>query len=185
MKNQPDQISVPKTSALTRTAWNPYLVGIGIGVLSWLAFLLVNKPIGMSTEVSKFSGWFAGLFVGMDTITENSYWASTTPAFGYSTLFLIFTFLGSGLSAWLGKDIKAEVVPEVWRAYQGSNPAKRLIAAFLGGAILLYGARMAGGCTSGHGISGTMQLALSSWIFFPVMFITGIATARILFRKKL
>jgi uncharacterized membrane protein YedE/YeeE len=61
---------------------------------------------------------------------------------------------------------------------------KRMIAAFIGGAILLFGARLAGGCTSGHGISGTMQLALSSWIFFPVMFITGIITARILFRKK-
>lgn len=174
-----------KTNPLNKTTWNPYLVGVGIGVLSWAAFFLVDKPIGMSTEVSKFSGWLAGLFVGMDSVTQNPYWAGKTPAFGYSTLFLIFTFLGAGLSAWLGKDIKAEVVPEVWREYQGNSRAKRMIAAFLGGAILLYGARMAGGCTSGHGISGTMQLALSSWIFFPVMFITGIVTARILFRKKL
>ena len=59
-----------------------------------------------------------------------------------------------------------------------------MVVAFFGGAILLYGARMAGGCTNGHGISGTMQLALSSWVFFPVMFITGYATARLLFRKK-
>ncbi|YCM42199.1 YeeE/YedE thiosulfate transporter family protein [Verrucomicrobiaceae bacterium 227] len=170
---------------LTKTIWNPYLVGTGIGVLSWLAFFLVNKPIGMSTEVSKFSGWLAGLFVGMDAVTENSYWAGTTPAFGYSTLFLVFTFLGAGLSAWLGKDIKAELVPRVWSEHQGEGVMKRMVGAFFGGAILLYGARMAGGCTSGHGISGTMQLALSSWIFFPVMFITGILTARILFRNKL
>ena len=177
------EITITAEKPLTKTTWNPYLVGVGIGILSWLAFLLVDKPLGMSTEVSKFSGWLAGLFVGMDAVTENSYWAATAPAFGYSTIFLIFTFLGSGLSAWLGKDIRLEIVPQVWREHQGGGAAKRLVAAFLGGIILLFGARMAGGCTSGHGISGTLQLALSSWVFFPVMFVTGMATARILFRK--
>ena len=170
--------------SLRRKAWNPYVVGAGIGVLSWLAFLIVNKPIGMSTEISKFSGWITGLFVGWEGVTNNSYWASKTPAFGYSTIFLIFTALGSFASAWLGKDLKLESVPSVWAKHQGTGVGKRMVAAFLGGAVLLYGARLAGGCTSGHGISGTMQLALSSWVFFPVMFVTGILTARVLFRKK-
>ncbi|MBK1830992.1 YeeE/YedE family protein [Verrucomicrobiaceae bacterium R5-34] len=169
--------------SLHRKKWNPYLVGTGIGVLSWLAFLLVNKPIGMSTEISKFSGWVASIFVGWEAVSENAYWASKTPAFGYSTLFLIFTGLGAWISAHFGKDISFEKVPDVWAQHQGGGVAKRMIAAFFGGAILLYGARMAGGCTSGHGISGTMQLALSSWVFFPVMFVTGYITARLLFRK--
>ena len=41
---------------------------------------------------------------------------------------------------------------------------RRFAAAFVGGAIEMYGARLAGGCASGHGISGTLQLALSSWV---------------------
>ena len=57
-----------------------------------------------------------------------------------------------------------------------------MIAAFVGGIIILYGARLAGGCTSGHGISGTLQLAVSSWVFFISMFGTGIATAALMFR---
>ena len=179
-----ETLPTPNQNPLRRTAWNPYIVGAGIGILSWLAFFLVNKPIGMSTEVSKFSGWAASIFVGWDSVTNNAYWSSTTPAFGYSTLFLVFTGLGAFFSAYLGKDLTLERVPSVWAEYQGSSVGKRMVAAFLGGAILLYGARMAGGCTSGHGISGTMQLALSSWVFFPVMFITGIITARLLFRKK-
>ncbi len=170
--------------SLRRTVWNPYLVGAGIGILSWLAFLLVDKPVGMSTEVSKFSGWAASIFVGWDSVTNNAYWAGKTPAFGYSTVFLLFTGLGAFISAYFGKDLSFEPVPSVWEKYQGPGVAKRQVAAFLGGAILLYGARMAGGCTSGHGISGTMQLALSSWVFFPVMFVTGIITARLLFRNK-
>ncbi|MEZ5325145.1 MAG: YeeE/YedE thiosulfate transporter family protein [Verrucomicrobiales bacterium] len=97
---------------------------------------------------------------------------------------LAFTGLGAFISAYFGKDLSLEPVPSVWEEYHGTSVGKRMVAAFFGGAILLYGARMAGGCTSGHGISGTMQLALSSWVFFPVMFVTGIITARLLFRKK-
>lgn len=167
-----------------RLSWNPYAVGAGIGILSWLVFLVVNKPLGMSTEISKFSGWIAGIFMGQEAMVQNAYWAEKTPAFGYSTVFLIFTFLGSFFSARLSGDFFAERVPPLWEKYQGPGIAKRMIAAFIGGALLLYGARMAGGCTSGHGISGTMQLALSSWLFFPVMFVSGIVTAKFIFRRK-
>ena len=46
---------------------------------------------------------------------------------------------------------------------------------------MLFGARMAGGCTSGHGISGGLQLALSSWTFFFAMFASGTFMAFTLF----
>jgi uncharacterized membrane protein YedE/YeeE len=44
---------------------------------------------------------------------------------------------------------------------------------------------MAGGCTSGHGISGSLQLALSSWTFLVTMFVAGTITALLLFRPKI
>ncbi|MEC5127449.1 YeeE/YedE thiosulfate transporter family protein [Verrucomicrobiales bacterium BCK34] len=170
--------------SLRRKSWNPYTVGAGIGILSWLVFLIVNKPLGMSTEISKFSGWFVGLFTGQDAVLQNPYWASKTPAFGYSTVFLIFTAVGAFISAKMAGDLSTEKVPPLWAKYQGSSVAKRMVAAFAGGVLLLFGARMAGGCTSGHGISGTLQLGLSSWLFFPVMLISGIITAKVIFRKQ-
>jgi uncharacterized membrane protein YedE/YeeE len=48
----------------------------------------------------------------------------------------------------------------------------------------MYGARLADGCTSGHGISGSLQLALSSWTFFLVLFGAGIATAFTMFGRR-
>ena len=42
----------------------------------------------------------------------------------------------------------------------------------------MYGARMAGGCTSGHALSGTAQGAASSWVFTPLMFLVGSLVAR-------
>ena len=182
----PKPSSSPSTNrpSLRSASWSPYLVGAGIGILSWLAFLVVDKPLGMSTEISKFSGWVTSLFIGFEKMVENPYWASKTPAFGYSTVFLIFTVIGAGLSARLGGTFRWETVPATWQKYQGSSPAKRMAGAFLGGMAVLFGARLAGGCTSGHGISGTLQLAVSGWIFFAVLFASGIATAKLLFRSQ-
>lgn len=166
---------------LTKASWNPYIVGAGIGILSWLAFYLVDKPLGMSTEVSKFSGWFASLLIGMDGVADNAYWAKKMPKFGYSTIFLIFTAVGAFLSAITSKSFRIEKVPEVWSERFGDSVVKRYIMAFIGGAILLFGARLAGGCTSGHAISGSLQLAVSGWLFFAVMMVSGLITARLVF----
>lgn len=169
---------------LRNKSWNPYLVGAGIGILSWLVFFVVNSPLGMSTEVSKFSGWLASIFVGMEKVTSNEYWSGTKPSFSYHTVFLIATALGAFLSSMLSGTFAFEKVPSVWSAHQGGSVAKRMIVAFVGGVIILYGSRLAGGCTSGHGISGTLQLAVSSWVFFLSMFASGIVTASLVFRNR-
>ena len=46
---------------------------------------------------------------------------------------------------------------------------------------MAFGARLAGGCTSGHGISGTLQLSVGSWIALVCFFIGGAATAMLMF----
>jgi len=52
--------------------------------------------------------------------------------------------------------------------------------AVLGGVAMVFGARLAGGCTSGHGISGMATFAVASFITVAAMFGGGIATAMIL-----
>jgi uncharacterized membrane protein YedE/YeeE len=61
------------------------------------------------------------------------------------------------------------------------DPALRLAIALLGGILLGLGARWAGGCTSGHGISGTLQLALSSWVAAICFFAGGILVAGLMY----
>jgi uncharacterized membrane protein YedE/YeeE len=53
----------------------------------------------------------------------------------------------------------------------------------MGGAFLGYGARLAGGCTSGHGISGALQLSVGSWVAVICFFAGAIATAALLFHS--
>jgi len=60
----------------------------------------------------------------------------------------------------------------------------RYAGAFLGGLVMMLGARIAQGCTSGHAISGILQLALSSWIFAPVMGVAGMLVAFLIYGKE-
>lgn len=172
------------SSAEAKARWNPYFVGAGIGVLSWVAFGVLNQPIGISTAMSSAASVCALPFVGSEGIAHNAYWAKTPFKWDGGMLFLVGTFLGAMLSVLSSGTFRVESVPSTWSEHFGASTAKRLMAAFLGGVIIMFGARMAGGCTSGHGISGSLQLAVSSWLFFLTLFGSGIVTSLVLFRKR-
>ena len=170
--------------AEAKARWNPYLVGVGIGILSWFAFGLVNQPLGISTALSSASSVCALPIMGSEGVAQNAYWIKNPLKWDGGMLFLVGTFLGSLISVLVSRTFRLEKVPATWSQQFGGSKVKRFVAAFLGGVIIMFGARMAGGCTSGHGISGSLQLALSSWTFFLTMFTSGILTALILFRKS-
>ncbi|MGE3993594.1 YeeE/YedE thiosulfate transporter family protein [Pseudorhodoplanes sp.] len=179
--------SIAETLSATRgnrINWSPYLVGAGIGALSWIVFVVVNNPIGITTALSQVSGGVATPILGPETVTKNSYWAKNVFQLDYGTLFLIGTMLGGLLSALLAGRWKIETVPIVWAERFGPSVTKRYLAAFVGGLIAMYGARLANGCTSGNGISGGLQLALSGWVFLAVMFPSGMFTAFFLFHPR-
>jgi hypothetical protein len=174
------------SSALPRLSprVQPYLVGIGIGVLSWVAFAIVAAPIGITTAGSQLAGGVAALAGGPEAVAANSYWKSHPLRLDYGTLFLVGTLLGGLASALAGRTWKLEVVPPAWRERFGPAPAKRLAVAFLGGAVAMFGARLANGCTSGNTISQGLQLAVGGWAFTAALFAAGVPTALLLFRRR-
>ncbi len=166
-----------------RVDWSPYLVGAGIGVLSWIAFGVVKDPLGVTTAYSRVASLFAKPLVGAEAVAANSYWKAMPLAMDYGVWFLIGIPIGAFIAAVLSGTFKLELVPDVWRERFGGSVPGRFIAAFIGGIVIMYGARLAGGCTSGHGISGGLQLAVSSWVFLAVMFATGLAVSAVLFKR--
>jgi hypothetical protein len=64
---------------LTMKLWSPYLVGLGIGILSWFTFLLSNQPIGCSTAFARTSGMMERWFIG-NRVDEKLYFKEF-PAF--------------------------------------------------------------------------------------------------------
>ena len=55
------------------------------------------------------------------------------------------------------------------------------LTATVGGILLTVGARMAGGCSSGHGLSGMSLFSISSFITMAAAFAGGIPVARLVF----
>jgi uncharacterized membrane protein YedE/YeeE len=165
---------------LTETRWSPYIAGIGIGVLSWLTFLISKKPIGCSTAFARTSGMIERLFRGKK-VEQKIYYQEVKPEVDWEWMLVLGIVIGSFVSAKLSGDFHWLWVPTQWSQIFGSEPVTRIIVAVFGGICLGFGSRWSGGCTSGHGISGTLQLAVSSWISAIFFFIGGIATAFLLY----
>lgn len=165
---------------LTETRWSPYAVGIGIGILSWLSFLISRKPIACSTTFAKTSGMIEKLFRGKK-VDLKPYYQKEKLVVDWQWMLVVGIVIGSLISALLSGDFYWQWVPSIWASAFGSNALLRVIVALIGGIFLGFGARWSDGCTSGHGISGTLQLTVSSWISAICFFIGGILMAHIIF----
>ncbi len=161
-------------------AWSPYLVGAGIGVLSWLTFYFSDEPIGASSFYATVAGFIGKLFARRHT-EELAYFKAEPPTVNWSFVFVLATIAGAAVAALTGGGVMDEWLPQMWRARFGDSIALRGAVAFGGGVLMAFGARLAGGCTSGHGISGTLQLNVASWISVLCFFIGGISVAMLLF----
>lgn len=168
-------------SFLTEVSWSPYAVGIGIGVLSWLSFLILKKPLSCSTSFASTSGMIERLFRGKK-VEQKPYYQKIGLKIDWQWMLVLGITIGSLLSALLSGDFSLKWVPALWLSAFGDTPVLRLIVAIIGGIFMGFGARWADGCTSGHGISGTLQLAVSSWISAIFFFIGGILMALLIFR---
>jgi uncharacterized membrane protein YedE/YeeE len=164
--------------------WSPYLVGTGLGMLTWFTFGVAKKSLGVSTNFSQV------IRVAEDAIAPEhasgvAYFTDykIPTAFGWEAGIFIGLIVGGFVASWLSSDKSGTQLPDLWVKRFGSSQLKSSVIAFVAGIILIYGARLAGGCTSGHGISGSLQLAVSSWAFFFSLFASGLATAFFLFRN--
>lgn len=160
-------------SILARPSWSPYAAGAGIGVLSWFAFWSADHPLGVSSVMVRAVAAMENA-VAPGHVAATPYLAKLAPFFDWEFALVLGLALGAALSARLSQ-AAPDTRPSAARRWQ----------AVMGGFLLLFGARLAGGCTSGHGISGSLQLALSGWLFFACIFVAGIVTAQCLKNREL
>jgi len=165
---------------LTLKLWSPYWVGIGIGILSWFTFLLSDKPIGCSTAFARTMGMIEHALTGKN-VNKKAYYQKFPAKIDWEWMFVLGIIMGAFFSALLSGEFRLNWLPELWMARFGLEVFPRIVTAFLGGILLGVGARWSGGCTSGHGISGTLQLAVSSWMAAILFFISGILTAHLIY----
>jgi uncharacterized membrane protein YedE/YeeE len=163
-------------------AWSPYLVGALIGVLSMLTFYFSNKPIGASTAFARLAGMLGSIAAPKHT-KMLKYYQAHKPAVDWEVMLVAGAVFGAFLAAWQGGELSFEWLPPMWAARFGQDTLMiRLAVALIGGIFVAFGARLAGGCTSGHGISGALQLSVGSWVSLICFFVGGIAASMLMYR---
>ena len=149
------------------------ITGVALAVLNSIVFMkgVANRPIGASTTYPYLADWLTGT-------TGNAYFEKVKTPGHWELIFLTGALLSGLILSLIRKDFKIQLIHDNWKKYRGTSVSSRVIWSFIGGFILIFGARMAGGCTSGHVISGGMQLAVSSLVFAVFVFAGLLITGR-------
>lgn len=161
--------------------WNPYLAGAASGLVTIFSAWAAGHFLGASTTFVRTTGMIEKYF-SADRVAGMEYFLREAPKIDWQWLFVAGILIGAFIAAALSGDFRWQAVPSMWQARFGPSPARRGAAAFVGGLVAIFGARLADGCPSGHGLSGSLQLAVSGYIALICFFIGGLIMARILYR---
>ncbi len=160
--------------------WSPYVAGIGIGLLQIPVFLFLHGSIGTSGSYNSVA---CSMLSWIETNTQMSAACFPSDKSWWQLSFVVGIVIGAFFSVRLAH-IKRKAISKAWDKLVGIRTlGKRALMGFLGGFIMLMGARLAAGCTSGNGISGIALLSIGSMIVIVSMFVGGILIA--LFYKKI
>ncbi len=155
---------------------NPYVVGTLLGVVLFLSIFITGGGLGASAAMSRVQTGILDLLAPAH-VDRVAYFAemaggSRSPWAHYAIYMLAGTVLGGFVSGLVNRRLKLET-----RKGPRVSVRARWAFAFLGGAIMGYGARLARGCTSGQALSGGAVLSVGSWAFAFSIFASGYAVA--------
>jgi len=124
--------------------WSPYLAGALTGLLMVGSVWLSGKYFGASTSFVRTAGMLESL-VTPERVAGMPYFVKTLPKIDWQWLFVLGILVGAFVSAKLFHDFRSEAVPPMWQARFGPSQTKRGAVALAGGAVAMFGARLAGG----------------------------------------
>lgn len=170
-----------RQQAMTRS---PYLIGAGIGLLDALSLATAKRGLGVTSAFENAAALMEKR-LAPDITHINQYLQKREglPKLDWEVFLVLGIAVGSYLTARAAGETREQGLAPAWKSRFGSNKRTRWMGAFLGGALMMMGGRMAKGCTSGHGITGTMQGAVSSWIFSALMAVSAVGAARRIYGK--
>jgi len=166
--------------------WNPYIAGALVGILAVASVLVTTqvlgkgKYLGASTTFVRGAGMIEQQ-VAPEHVAQNSYFANTRTQVDWQMMFVVGILLGAFIASTSDGSFRKEKIPPMWAERFPYGVWCRAAGAFIGGIIAIFGARLAGGCPSGHGLSGVMQLSLSGLIAMVGFMVGGIVVARAIY----
>lgn len=161
--------------------WSPYLAGALTGLVIIVSAWIDGRYFGASTFFVRVSG-FIGQIFSAEHLNRLDYFRLFVPEIDWQVMMVVGILIGSFISSITSGSFKIKAVPDMWESHFGSSRLKRGVVSFVGGAVLIFGARLAGGCPSGHGLAQMVQLSVSGLIALLCFFAGGIVVAKILYR---
>jgi len=159
--------------------WTGGILMSGLLLLTFSVFG-ADRPLGASTYVP----YFADLIFDLDP-DKYSYLKEIQEAGAWEGVMLLGALFGGFItSVFITKSFRFSLVPTGWKKYKNNSVVSRLIWSFVAGFFMIIGARLAGGCTSGHFMSGMSQMAISSMIFGAVVMIALVITGRLFYNRE-
>lgn len=142
--------------------WPTWVSGILIGLVVPLLYLLAGKAFGISTSLQQVDAMCA-------PHSKLEYFSKYDRLGGLWTLvFVLGIAIGGFIGAQLLSDHPIEFLPESYASIPGA------IKLLVGGFLVGFGTRYAGGCTSGHSITGISNLNWPSLVATAFFFVGGV-----------
>jgi len=162
---------------------NPYLAGIGLGLVLLAAFVVMGRGLGASGAVSSFVAWALSR-VAPAHANGNEFFAEYLQSgLGHPLKdWLVFEVLGVLAGGFISGALAGRLARMVEKGPRISV-AGRLALAFAGGALMGIGAKLARGCTSGQALTGGALLNAGSWAFMMMVFAGAYAVAGLVRRQ--
>jgi len=169
--------------------WSPYLAGALVGLLAIASAYATTQWLGKTSYLGASTTFVraAGLLertVAPDRVGANEYFTKEKVRVDWQFMLVLGIFFGALISSATDKSFKIESVPPTWEQRFGPSIGKRATGALFGGVLAMMGARMADGCPSGHGLSGMMQLSVSSFVALAMFFGVGVLVAALVYKRR-
>lgn len=161
--------------------WNWIPAAFALSGIIIFIFATFGPPASSSGFVSVLKGFFE--WAAPEYARTNAHYRSIPGPGSWLFTFVLGMAIGGFIAGRTSKGIPVHDVPPIWKKRFGGSRVKRYAATFLGGFLILFGSRLAGGCTLGLFISGSTQLAVSGLYFGVVIFAVAMLTARLIFGK--
>jgi uncharacterized protein len=173
---------VQETGARPEPYMNPYLAGLGLGMVLLAAFVIVGRGLGASGAFASVVSFVVNLVAPAHTADNPSYQKylsrASNPFKDWLFIEVIGVIIGGFLSGYFARRVALTVE-------KGPNISDRgrFALAFIGGALMSIGAQCGRGCTSGQALTGGSLLNLGSWAFMLSVFAGGYGAAYFLRRQ--
>jgi uncharacterized protein len=157
--------------------WSPGIAGVALGMVLLLTFVLTGHGLGASGAATNLVAGL-GLALAPAATQANGYLGplvtNGSPLASWMSWEIVGVFIGALGSAFMAGRFRVQI-----DGARSVGTRQRLIKALLGGCVAGFGARVAGGCTSGLGLSGSATLGIAAFVFLGLFFATGLLVSRL------